>query len=148
MRNLAAGLMVLVLASVITSDAASARRQPFFGSPVFSHQPSFHQPSFIYQPSFIHQPSFFHQPSYWETQSFRLLLRADSCSLLPELSPGLLSALLPVLRLWEWLRSGHIDPASTRGRWAVRAPCAAGLVLLQSADGVPPLRQVLQRRLV
>jgi len=72
MRKVAVGLIALVLASVITSDAVSARRQPFSPSPVFSHQPSFHQPSFIYQPSFpfASRTSFTSRPTFASRPSF------------------------------------------------------------------------------
>jgi len=53
MRKFAVGLMVLVLASVITCDAANAGRQSFFRSPVF-----FPQPLFSHQPFFSHKPFF------------------------------------------------------------------------------------------
>ena len=71
MRKFAVGLMALVLAAVITCDAANAGRHGFFGSPVLFHQPSFFpQPSFFHQPSFFPEPSFFHQPFFFRKPFF------------------------------------------------------------------------------
>ena len=62
MRKFAAGL--LVLASVMASDAANAGSQGFFRSPV-----SFPRPFFFHQPFFFHHP-FFHQPFFFRKPFF------------------------------------------------------------------------------